>query len=273
MVDFWRQIYAVYDTKQVVFHNTENLGVQYKVLDFTGLEERQIADSEKKAIRDLTVREELARLRSVYGETVRAQVGLRDRFLEGLKRSQRTMPAIEEIFQNYGIPREISRLAFVESLFNERAFSKAGAAGLWQFMPGTARHYMTVNHQIDERYNPLVATRGAARLLLKNYNLLGTWPLAINAYNSGPANLQKAISAVGTRDIATIIRGYKGGSYAFASRNFYPSFLAALEIYENQEKYFGPGSNYDADTQKRGNHYPSPPLSSLKNDSISTGSQ
>ena len=172
-------------------------------------------------------------------DRLRTQGGLRTRFVEGLKRSGRYMPFFEKIFEGYGVPREISRLVFVESLFHERALSKVGAGGLWQFMPDSAKHYMVVNSLIDQRYDPIVATHGAARLLAHNYDLLGTWPLAINAYNSGPGNLLKAISSLGTKDIGTIIRKYKGGSYAFASRNFYPSFLAALDVYENQEAYFG----------------------------------
>ncbi len=273
-VDFWKKIYAVYDTKHVVIHDTDFLNIRYSVLDFTDLSQRNISEVEKKSIRDARVNEEIDRIKNILFELsgspseislspqakrisqlfegidepdkykkamdrIRSQTGLRDRFLEGLERSGRYMPLFESIFQSHGVPREISRLAFVESLFKETAYSKAGAAGLWQFMPSSARRYMNVDHLLDERYDPLVATHGAARLLLRNYETLGTWPLAINAYNSGAGNLLKAISKLGTRDIATIITHYRDGSYAFASRNFYPSFLAALDIYENYERYFG----------------------------------
>lgn len=274
IVDFWKKIYAHYDTHQVVFHDMEHLEIQYGVLDFTSIDEKEISAGEKSAIRQQAIGREMERIRQrldelrewkagqplskeakriarlfqnidepdkfkTASENVRSQVGLRNRFLEGVRNSGKYMPLFEEIFQNYGVPVEISRLAFVESLFKERALSKVGAAGLWQFMPDTARRYMTIERLVDERYDPIIATHGAARLLLKNYELLGTWPLAINAYNSGPANLLKAVSRLGTRDIATIITRYRTGSYAFASRNFYPQFLAALDAYENQERYFG----------------------------------
>jgi membrane-bound lytic murein transglycosylase D len=194
------------------------------------------------------------------------------------------MPVFEEIFESYGVPREVSRLVFVESLFNERAFSKSGAAGLWQFMPGTARHFMTVNHQIDQRYDPILSTHGAARLLLKNYQILGSWPLAINAYNSGAANLQRAITTLGSRDISRIITNYKGGSYAFASRNFYPSFLAALEVYEKYKEELTDAvqplpektqtvSDYDTHSPERVIQYPSPLQSRIKTTDISTSLQ
>ena len=271
IVDFWRKIYATYSTHQVLIHDMEFLDIQYGVLDFTEVDERPLSDREKKAIREAEVQKELMRIRDILTELhetgplseeskriasllrplndpdkfekakerVRSQVGLKDRFREGLRRSGKYMTLFEEIFQSYGVPKEITRLVFVESLFKERALSKVGAAGLWQFMGDTARRYMVVDRLVDERYDPVVATHGAARLLLRNYELLGTWPLAINAYNSGPGNLLRAISRLGTKEIATIITNYKGGSYAFASRNFYPSFLAALSIYENQENHFG----------------------------------
>lgn len=271
IVDFWRKVYGIYDTQHVIIHDMEDLGIQYSVLDFTHLNKKGISDTEKRSIREAEVSGEIRRIQGILRklgegasylspeaariarlfqvndldqfngaiERVRSQTGLRDRYLEGLQRSGRYMPFFEAIFQSYGIPREISRLAFVESLFRERAYSKVGAAGLWQFMPSSAQHYMKVGQLLDERYDPIVATHGAARLLLKNYELLGTWPLAINAYNSGAGNLMKAISKLGTRDIAMIVTRFKGGSYAFASRNFYPSFLAALSVYENREKYFG----------------------------------
>src|SRR6185436_16598117 len=118
-------------------------------------------------------------------EAVRTQTGIKNRFAEAIRRSGRYLPHFEEVFAYYGVPKEITRLAFVESMFRERALSKVAAAGLWQFMSGSAKKYMTVDPNLDERYDPVVATHGAARLLLRNYDLLGTWPLAINAYNSG----------------------------------------------------------------------------------------
>lgn len=274
IVDFWTKIYAVYDTSQVVFHDTDALEIQYSVLDFSTLEEKGMSDAEKKSIREGEITKEMGRIRGLLDdldawlpgdplskeakrvahlfqgihdadkyqkakERIRSQIGLKNRFRDGLQRSGRYLALFEQILQSHGVPREISRLPFVESLFRERAFSKAGAAGLWQFMPDTARRYMTVDKLVDERYDPVVATHGAARLLLKNHELLGSWPLAINAYNSGPGNLQKAVAKFGTRDISKIIRNFKSGSYAFASRNFYPSFLAALRISTNEEKYFG----------------------------------
>jgi membrane-bound lytic murein transglycosylase D len=274
IVDFWKKVYAVYDSTRVLLHDMDHLEIEYGVLDLSDLNLRNLTDSEKKAAREAEIRaatekiqaalaeldeweglrplsEEAQRVSRLFRhvnepgkykkakEALRTQSGVKDRFAEAVKRSGRYLPLFEEVFAYYGVPNEITRLAFVESMFKERALSKVNAAGLWQFMADTGRRYMTVDMNIDERYDPIVATHGAARLLLKNYDLLGSWPLAINAYNSGPGNLQKASQKLGTRNIERIITEYKTGSYAFASRNFYPSFLAALDVYENHEKYFG----------------------------------
>ncbi|MBI4238486.1 MAG: lytic transglycosylase domain-containing protein [Deltaproteobacteria bacterium] len=173
-------------------------------------------------------------------ERLRSQTGLKDRFRAGLIASGRYLPQIEAIFAEEQIPWEMSRLVFVESMFDLRAYSKAGASGIWQFMPGTARLMGLQNTRfIDERNDPTAASHGAARLLKKNFQQLGTWPLAINAYNSGPGNLLRAVRELGTTSIERIINSYRGASYGFASRNFYCEFLAALHTYEQRETLFG----------------------------------
>jgi membrane-bound lytic murein transglycosylase D len=70
--------------------------------------------------------------------------------------------------------------------------------------------------------------------------MLGTWPLAITAYNHGPYGMKKATQQLGTKDIAAIIDRYDGRAFGFSSRNFYPEFLAALDVDRDAEKYFGP---------------------------------
>ena len=138
------------------------------------------------------------------------------------------------------MPKEIAALPHVESSFNPAAYSKVGAAGLWQFMPSTAKRFMRVDSLVDERLDPYSATEAAANLMLYNYRLLGTWPLAVTAYNHGPGGLRRAQEQLGTSDIAVIVKRYQGATFGFASRNFYVSFLAALEVDRNAEKYFGP---------------------------------
>jgi membrane-bound lytic murein transglycosylase D len=147
---------------------------------------------------------------------------------------------MERIFREHGLPPELTRLPLIESCFNLHAYSKVGAAGIWQFMPSTGRLYMDVNPLVDERKDPIAATRAAAQFLTHNYERLGTWPLAITAYNHGPGGMSRAIRETGTDEIGYIVRNYTGPAFGFASRNFYAEFLAALDVDKHHEQYFGP---------------------------------
>lgn len=197
-------------------------------------EEQKIWDMHKDT-------DDLDRFRGAASEDrLRAQTGVRERFQEGIQTSRRYLTAMEEIFRREGLPVELTRLPLIESSFNLEARSKVGAAGIWQFMPTTGRIYeMRVNQMIDERRDPLIATEAAARFLRSNYEKLGSWPLAITAYNHGPGGVAEAVSTVGSSDIAEIIRFYRGRAFGFASRNFYTEFLAALDVEKDHKKHFG----------------------------------
>src|SRR5438067_1853620 len=127
----------------------------------------------------------------------------------------------------------------VEPSFSPAAYSKVGAAGLWQFMRSTGRRYMRIDSAVDDRLDPFRSTEAAAQLLAYNYRVLGTWPLALTAYNHGTAGVRRAKETLGTDDIVRIVRSYNSRTFGFASRNSYVSFLAALEVDRNPEKYFG----------------------------------
>ncbi len=99
---------------------------------------------------------------------------------------------------------------------------------------------MRVDHVVDERRDPFLATIAAARLLQANYETTKTWPLAITAYNHGASGMNRAVRKLGTRDISTILDRYQSRTFGFASRNFYTEFLAALEVENDYERYFGP---------------------------------
>jgi len=170
---------------------------------------------------------------------VRFQLGQSDRFREGLVRSGQWRSHILRVLADMDLPQELVVLPHVESSFNPSAYSKAAAAGMWQFMPATARQYMRVDHVIDERMDPFIATEGAAKLLKANYKSTGTWPLALTGYNHGAGGMRRAAETLGTTDIDVIVQKYKGTAFGFASRNFYASFLAALAIDSNPGRYFG----------------------------------
>lgn len=170
---------------------------------------------------------------------VRFQQGQRERYKEGLERSGAYMTFIRLMFNLFNIPDRIAYLPHVESSFNINAYSRVGAAGMWQFMRRTGRLFnLKIDYLIDERRDPIKSTIAAARLLLQNYNELKSWPLAITAYNHGLASMKRAVKVTGSRDIGVIIEKYKNRRFRFASKNFYSCFLAASEIAVDAEKYF-----------------------------------
>jgi peptidoglycan lytic transglycosylase D len=278
-VTFWKRIFGTYSVYQVVIHDALHLDRVYKVLDFQPLVAAGLSDAEIDVIRHRTVESELTRLRATLArlqtlssdpraitnlsaddrkiwalfqhvkkprrslaaapDRLRTQSGLKERFARGLEVATRYWPEIERIFREEGVPRELTRLPLVESCFNVRAYSKAGAAGVWQFMPTTGRRFMRIDDAVDERRDPIISARAAARYLRSDYEALGTWPLAVTAYNHGRAGMARAVSTVGTTDIAEIVRHYQGPAFKFASRNFYAEFLAALEVEHEASRCFG----------------------------------
>jgi membrane-bound lytic murein transglycosylase D len=264
-VQFWIKVYTRVSTNQGYIHDDETLSAIYETVDLPLYADRadralQVTAATKRVTSalhslgrgkrsDLSTTEAKAlaawpagtssKTFAAAAQRVRFQLGQSDRFREGLVRSGQWRSHIRSVLAAEGLPRELEVLPHVESSFNPSAYSKAAAAGLWQFMPATARQYMRVDHVVDERMDPFIATEGAARLLKANYKTTGTWPLALTSYNHGAGGMVRATKAVGTKDIDVIVKKYKGDSFGFASRNFYASFLAALEIDSNPGRYFG----------------------------------
>lgn len=263
-VQFWIRVYTQIDTNSGFLHDQYNLGVVYETLHFAPDESQSAREHEVDAHRDrigaalrriaaagdTPLSEEDQRIRDLWGsaspsrlreavDDIRFQLGQSDRFRAGLIRAGAWETHIAETLANRGLPAELAVLPHVESSFNPAAYSKVGAAGLWQFMRSTGRRYMRIDRSVDDRLDPSRSTEAAAQLLGYNYRVLGTWPLAITAYNHGTAGMMRAKETLGTDDIVTIVRRYSSRTFGFASRNFYVSFLAALDIDHNPEKYFG----------------------------------
>lgn len=130
----------------------------------------------------------------------------------------------EQVLDKHKLPIELRYLPVIESALNPVAISRAGAAGLWQFMTGTARMYgLEINSLVDERMDPYKSTHAAVRYLKDLYDIYGDWHLVIAAYNCGPGNVNKAIRrAGGKQDYWTI--------YPFLpseTRGYVPIFIAA----------------------------------------------
>ena len=257
-----------------MFHHRDYPEIIYSVLDFTAYEE-QYKGRKLQRLKEKAVKEEIDRIRASlkrfakgkkpesdfdrrieilfnkFGKAsrkayrkaselkqIRYQRGIKERFRDGLVRSGRYLYAIEKIFKAQGLPLGLARLPLVESSFDYRAYSSVGAAGIWQFVRATGRRYMRVNSSIDERRDPILATRAAARYLSNAYNQLGSWPLAITSYNHGLAGIKRAVSQTGSRNLAVIAERYQSRTFGFASGNFYAEFVAALQVERNSELYF-----------------------------------
>lgn len=275
-VAFWRNVYGKWSRGEVAIHDDEYMDVIYEVVDlrgptlagYTAEQKRFVRACKASYKRRLEGLEDRVRSglppsgyqralydklvdaggkRAIYGasDRVRSQRGLRERFRRGLAISGRYDAKFREIFRSRGVPEDLAYLPHVESSFQAHARSSVGAAGIWQFMRGTGKRYMTVNGVVDERLDPVTAAEGAASYLAEAYRKFGSWPLAITSYNHGQGGMRKAKAIYGN-DIGAIVRRYKGPLFKFASRNFYAEFVAAREVASHPERYFPEGIRYQA---------------------------
>ena len=256
-VQFWTRVYTEVDTQSGFLHDSRHLSVIYTSLP---LDRRQIENRRNRIREDLRVlatgkrsgltasQREILELwpADVSTETlqeaasnVRWQLGQSDRFLGGLRRSGAYRSHINQVIREKELPIELAVLPHVESSFNPGAYSSAAAAGMWQFGRATGLRFMRIDHIVDERMDPYIATNAAMSLLEYNYSVLGTWPLALTAYNHGAGGIARAVRETGTTDIETIVANYRGRAFGFASRNFYAQFLAVLDVENNARQYFG----------------------------------
>lgn len=143
-------------------------------------------------------------------------------------------PLFEDVLHRYGVPEELKYLTIVESAMNTQATSRAGAAGLWQFIYSTGKMYdMEVNSVVDERRDPYKSTVAAARHLKDLYRVFGDWELSIAAYNCGSGNVNKAIARSGGQ------RGY-WNIYPYLpreTRGYVPAFTAVVYVMNYYEKH------------------------------------
>lgn len=264
-IHFWIRVYTEINSGSGFIHDNRYLNIVYATIslepDIEPKRRKRVVNEVKQRYREILLKlargersnlsEEERKVLELWpegaskqelreaAERLRFQLGQSDRFKEGLVRSGKWMPYIRKTLNEIGVPEELAALPHVESSFNPNAYSYVGAAGLWQFTRSTGRRYMRVDHVVDERMDPFLATKAAARLLKHNYETTGTWPLAITAYNHGAAGMRRASETLGTKDIVKILRTYDGRAFGFASRNFYVAFIAALNVAENAERYFG----------------------------------
>lgn len=256
-VQFWIRVYTEVDTQSGFLHDAEHLDVIYTALP---LDRKQI-EAKREAIKAaLTVlstgkrsglsaeeQQVLAlwpanvsnQTLKIASDNVRWQLGQSNRFLAGLRRSGAYREHIQKVIAAKNLPPQLVVLPHVESSFNPGAYSSADAAGMWQFTRATGQRFMRIDHIVDERMDPYIAAEAAMSLLEYNYRVLGTWPLALTAYNHGAGGIARAVREMGSSNIEDIVANYKGRRFGFASRNFYAQFLAVNEVEERAESFFG----------------------------------
>lgn len=153
---------------------------------------------------------------------------------EALARSGRYMDIIARELSKEGVPPELAFLPAIESHFSTQA-EGSGTAGLWQFTSGTARRYgLMVTSQVDERRDPELASRAAARLLRDLYDQFGRWGLVLAAYNAGPARVQQALDRNPGADVWQLL---DRGSLPAHTRNYVPKVLAVAAIANEPERF------------------------------------
>ncbi len=260
-VRFWESIYSRYSTNTALVHDSNDLSIIYEVIPIfdhrlpgaskinkpilKGIKQKytrilkniakgqRAGSADEKRVAKMFKNKSRKQIQEA-ARSVRVQIGQKGRFIEGVIRSGAYMDEIKKIFRREGLPEELAYLPHVESSFNLKAYSKFGASGIWQFTRSTGKQFLKINYEIDERQDPITASRAAARLLKKNYQRLGSWPLALTAYNYGRAGMARALKKHGSYE--KIFSRYQQGRFKFASRNFYSEFLAALAVAKGFEK-------------------------------------
>jgi peptidoglycan lytic transglycosylase D len=264
-VRFWTKVYTQYSTSQAILHDSENLNVIYEVIELKNpdqygakrINEKRIDTAKHKykiilktlAENPAAANDEARRIAALFGEKgnpsafrkaiykIRCQIGQKDSFRKGIVSSGAYIEKMKQIFRSYALPLDLVYLPHVESSFNLKAYSKFGAAGIWQFVRDAGKRSMIVGYALDERWDPIRSSEAAARLLKRSYEKFGSWPLAITAYNHGIAGVLKATWIKGGYE--DIFTHYKSQNFRFASRNYYSEFLAARNAAINYRTYFG----------------------------------
>lgn len=200
----------------------------YAILDYT---------VDKKSAGNVSEQEYIRRLKQLpttiempYNQVVRAYI---DRYTQRsrtlveqmLGMSLYYMPIFEEALEREGMPLELKYIPVIESAMNPNAVSPAGAAGLWQFMPGTGRGMgLEISTLVDERRDPYRSSEMAVKYFKQLYDIYGDWSLAIAAYNCGPGNVNKAIIRAGGDNVDFwAIYNYLPKE----TRGYVPAFIAA----------------------------------------------
>lgn len=163
------------------------------------------------------------------------QTRLREKFELWLARSGQYLPMMRDILREHQLPEDLVFLALIESGFNPKAFSRAKAAGPWQFIKGTGKKYgLRIDQWIDERRDPVKSTAAAAKYLKDLFGMFGSWPLSMASYNAGEGRIMRAMARTKADDFWEL---KQSRHIRPETKNYVPKFMAATIIAKNPQKY------------------------------------
>jgi len=160
-------------------------------------------------------------------------------FVQWLERMGKYKPLIEDILRKEGLPEDLVYLAMVESGFNPKAYSRARAVGIWQFISSTGRVYgLRIDSYVDERKDPIKSTEAATRFIKNLYHEFKDWYLTMASYNVSKNKVTRAMRIYKSRNFWDL------KSLPTETKNHIPKFIAAAIIAKNPEKYGFRNINY-----------------------------
>jgi membrane-bound lytic murein transglycosylase D len=277
-VAFWLKIYTQYTTEHLVIFDSKHPSLVYEALDFRDLAKTSRNQMAYEIVRTQRIKKKIAAYHSAFehlakhphpaeptveeanilkvlpllphkhtfselNASMRFQSGQRDNIIKGLLAAEAFFPKMEDLFEQLGVPAQLTRLSLVESSFDLSAHSRADAMGIWQFLRPSGKQFLMIDdrHQIDERLSPLKATVAAGKLLKQNYSIFHDWSLAVTAYNHGPAGLPHVHSDAERAALPRLFNtcDKQHSRLGFASKNYYAEFLAVLHAEAYRHLYYG----------------------------------
>ena len=279
-IDFWIDVYGRWRTNDAILHDAQRPHRVYKIIkgkacgtkgntQFIKEQKRQIrlrleriatlieqnktiTQAKDKHYLNMFPERSPAVLRRAT-RNLRCQSGNKDGFRNALRRFGTYGPIVRRVLKDAGLHQDIQYLPFVESSYHPEAYSRVGAAGMWQIMPRTARELgLELNATMDERLDPEAASWAAARYLKdskKNLTVAARskkanvsdselTPFVITSYNYGVNGMRRAIKKLGP-DFLTVLNRYRTKKFRVAVKNFYAGFLAARHVAQNSKRFFG----------------------------------
>lgn len=172
---------------------------------------------------------------SIDGAVRYFSTGLKPSIQQSLIRSAAYKEMIDRVLDEQRIPRAFAYLPVIESAYLPNLTSKAGARGIWQFMPATAREYgLRVDWWIDDRVDPQRSTVAAARYLKDLYRMFSDWPLALAAYNCGPGRVRRTLAE---HEASTFWELHEKSALPKETRGYVPTFFATVAIAGSPETF------------------------------------